>query len=456
MMKVFSVISSGFKAFWMFLKGLGTKQKWIAVVAAIVIVGGVGYVTFGPKSATDDITIDDNIRTVELIPAASYGQGTSNSASTAGVETVIRAETSGKIIQVLPAGTRVSSGATVAQFENAGQRASLLQAEGALEAANASLDKTKGGLRSEKIATLETAVESSKNSAIATLLSTFGTVDSAVRDTADQMISNAESATPKLNFSSSNSGRRTEIENLRVSLSSVLNRESSSSSSLSATSNLEAELTTTEAEVRQVRTFIDTLIAALNEAIPTGGISEATITSYKASATGARTALTGALSSIASARGSLETAQNNLEEGLTGAEDSDLAAAAASVKQAQGAYNAALAAYQKTVVRTTASGTVLSCNAAPGDVLSVGSDVCRIKTAGAAAGDTYTLPLSSVKYTPAGAFVFVVNENGTLEAIEVETGLVTANGIVVTGLFGDEHVVQDVRGLKAGEIVHIQ
>ena len=103
-----------------------------------------------------------------------------------------------------------------------------------------------------------------------------------------------------------------------------------------------------------------------------------------------------------------------------------------------------------------ASGTVLSCSASVGDVLTIGNDICRIRTAAVNPSDTYLLPLSSVKYTPAGSFVFLVTEESAIEAVQVETGLVSQNGIVVSGLFGDEFIVQDVRGLKAGQTVRVQ
>lgn len=443
-----------FSSLWRGLKGLGTKQKWIAAVIGTALVFGVGYAAFGPRVESTDISLTDSPRSVTLIPVSSIAENAERTEG--GAETVIRAEAAGKIVSVLPVGTRVSSGATIAQFENAAQRAALLQAEGALEAAEAALEKTQGGLRSEKIAVLEAAVASSESGAVATLLTAYGTVDSAVRDTADEMLSNADTAAPQLNFASSNNQRRNEIENMRVLLGDILQREATVASTISADADIDSELTTTEGELRTVRTFIDTLIAALNEAIPTGNVSSADIAAYKAAATAARTSLTTSLSAIASTRGSLETARQNLDEGLAGAEDADIAAAAAAVKQSQGAYNAALAAYQKTIVRAPSAGTVLSCNASVGDVLTVGTDVCRVQTAPASAGDTFVLPLASVKYTPGGALVFVVTEDSTLQGIFVETSLVTAHGITVTGLFGDEFVVADVRGLKSGQKVTLE
>jgi len=449
------LLTGALSTYWKRFNDLGIRQKLAVAIALVAVAGGVVYTAlnyYGGKTVGDELS--GKPPSVELIPVSGDGEHTGNQPSALGSEVVIRAETSGKIVSVLPTGTRVSVGAIIARFENSAQQAALLQAEGSLEAAKASFEKTQGGLRSEKIAVLETAFENAQSAAVATLLSAYGIVDSAVRDTAGQVFSNPDSDTPQPIFSSSNSQRRIELVNERVMLKTVLLRESTTANTITANSNLSSELTATEKEVREVRIFIDTLISSLNEAIATNGVTDTDIATYKAAATGARTALTSVLSSIASARASLETTQKNLEEGLSGAEDTDRAVSTATVKQAQGAYDAALSAYQKTIVRAPAPGTVVSCNASSGDVISVGNDVCRIRSTSAVSGKTFILPLSSVKYTPLGAFVFVVSEEALLETIEVTTGLVTADGITVTGLSGDEFVVRDVRGRKAGEKVN--
>ena len=455
-MRFISSFLSLFQRFWSFLKGLGTRQKWIAGVAAVIVIGGVGYALFGAHTLDNTAGSEDTTASVSLIPVSDFAENASSAVNTAGSETTVRAEGGGKVVSVLPVGTRVTSGTTIALFENASQQASLLQAEGSLEAAQANLDKVTGGIRSEKLAILQAAYASAESGAVTTLLSAYATVDSSVRDTSDQMFSNPESNSPKLSFTTSNNQRAIAVENERAQLSNLLTREANVSASVSTDSDLEAELDATETEIRDVRAFIDDLIASLNEAIPTGNVTASTISGYKTSATAARTALTGALSSIASSRAALETASQNLDEGLAGAESTDISAARAAVKQAQGAYNAALAAYRKTVVSAGVAGTIVSCNAAVGDVLSVGSDICRIRTSGFSSSDTFILPLSSVKYSPSGASVFIVSEDGTLQAVTVTTGLVSEDGITTSGLLGDEYIVRDVRGLKVGDAVHIQ
>ena len=343
-----NILQKIFSSFWNFLKGLGTRRVWVAVVIGIVIIGGVLFSFLKPEATTEDeIVVQD--RPVELIPVSEFGESSgTQTVRDAGSDTALRSETSGKIVSVLPVGSRVARGNVVAQFENSAQRASLLQAEGALEVAEASLEKTQGGPRSERLAVLEATFESAESSAVTTLLSAYATVDSAVRSQSDQVFSNPESNTPEVTYSSSNTQRLIDVQNQRVLLNDVLARQASIASTLSVNSvDLQAELSQTEDEVRQVRTFVDTLITSLNEAIPAGNVNTTVIAAYKTDATAARTALTSSLSAIISTRASLETARQNLDEGVTGAEAADLSAAEASVKQAQGAYNAALSAFEK-------------------------------------------------------------------------------------------------------------
>jgi multidrug resistance efflux pump len=452
---VFKQVRSAFTSVWSFLKGVGTKRPWVSVLVVGACLFILGYALFGVEPTIQEQAPADERSIVTLISVADFTEGNQTQIGV-GSETIVRSETSGKIVQVVPRGARVAAGTTIALFENAAQQASLLQAEGALEAAKATREKTESGLRSEQIALLETNVESAENNTVATLLSVYATVDNAIRNVADQLFSNPESNAPQLNLTTSNAQRKTQIQNDRVALGSLLNRQAERARTLSVDTDLERELNTVDAEVREVRAFMDAIIAALNEAIPTGNTTANDIASFKTSTTNTRTSVNSALSSIASTRGALEVARKNLEEGLAGAEDTDLSAAAASVKQVQGAYDAALAAYQKTIVRAPVSGTIDSCNATIGDVLTVGADICRIRTAQVPSGTTFTLPLTSVKYTPTGAFVFTVNAANSIEALPVETSIVTAEGITVSGLFGDEFIVRDVRGLKSGDAVDVQ
>ena len=61
------------------------------------------------------------------------------------------------------------------------------------------------------------------------------------------------------------------------------------------------------------------------------------------------------------------------------------------------------------------------------------------------------IPISALKLTPNGAFVFTVNSSSTLDSIKVQEGALLGDEIqIISGLTGDEEIVTDARGLKAG------
>lgn len=64
------------------------------------------------------------------------------------------------------------------------------------------------------------------------------------------------------------------------------------------------------------------------------------------------------------------------------------------------------------------------------------------------------IPISALKLTPNGAFVFTVSTSSTLVSLEVQEGAILGEEIqIISGLHGDEEIVTDARGLKAGMIV---
>ncbi|HEY6018529.1 MAG TPA: hypothetical protein VIY48_01080, partial [Candidatus Paceibacterota bacterium] len=356
----------------------------------------------------------------------------------------------------VPVGSHVAAGQVVAQLSNDSQRAALLESQGALDSSVASQQKVLEGTRTEQRDILSSSYDSAKNSAVSSLLTAYSSVDSAVRNTADQMINGPETTTPSLVFNTTNSGREATLITMRTGLVPVLKREKTIANTLSPSDDLPTEITTTENELRSAYDFLDTLVASLNEAIPTTQVSASQIATYKTAAISARASLTTTLSSLTSAQNTLVSAQKSLEQANNGAQDVDVSSAAAGVKQSQGAYDSALAAYDKTIIRARTAGVVTACSAKVGDVLGVGDDVCRITSSDADLGTRFALPLSAVKYTPVGAYVFTLTSDNKVHTISVEAGLVTADKVVVYGLTGNEMIVQDVRGIKEGDTVTTQ
>ncbi len=419
----------------------------------------------------EKVSTEPELRTIEQIIVGDYG--TSGAAGIAvptaqGGTFVVRAEAGGRVTRVASSGNRVAQGAVVAELENSAQRAALVQAQGAYEAAQANLSKVSGGSRSEQRAILEANVTSasatldaSKSTAVNAILTAYASADSAIRGSTDQMFSNAGKAGSKFNLVSSDSQLTNTIDNMRSSIEQYLMREKSAAATLTSSSDLGGELTVAQTDIRNIRSFVDLIVSALNKGIPSSGISQTAITTYLSESTAARTSLTTSLASLsaavqglASSQSALDVAKKNLEQGVVGGQTEDVAGAQASLKQAQGGLAAAQASYGKTQVRVPFSGTLTALSVAVGDIISVGSDVALVvPDEGVPTEASFALPLSAVKFTPAGAYVFIVGENNTLQSLAVKTGLVTANAIITTGLSASELIVKDVRGRKAGERV---
>lgn len=446
-----------------------SRQRKIILGAGAILALIIPFILW--NGGNEEVSAEPALRTVDLIIVGEYG--TSGAAGIA-VPTaqsgtfVVRAEAGGRVTRVALSGKRVAQGAVVAELENSAQRAALLQAQGAAEAAEANLSKITGGARSEQRAILESnrtsaaaSLDAAEASAVNALLSAYATADNAIHGTTDKMFTNPEGTAPIFNVTSSDSQLSMKVENMRPVVGGYLKRETLASATLSSSSNLSVEINTTETEMRAIRGFLDMIISVLNKGIGTSGASASAIATYLSEATAARTTLTTALSSlssatqgIAAAKSALDVANKNLEQGVSGGQAEDVASAQASLKQAQGGLAAAQASYGKTLVRVPFSGTLTALSVAVGDIISIGSDVALVvPDEGVPTEASFALPLSAVKFAPTGAYVFVVDENNTLQSIAVRTGLVTANAIITTGLSGSELIVRDVRGLKAGERV---
>jgi multidrug efflux pump subunit AcrA (membrane-fusion protein) len=358
-------------------------KTWGVIGAVALALWGIVWTFPGGEEVVEEVVAKRQVPVASVAELMGGSAGVSAVAEIKSVsEAKITTEQGGRIVRVSATlGSRVGAGQILAEVENASQRAAVLQAEGIYEASKASLSKIKGGTREEQLAVLEAGYESAKGGVVTSLLSAYATVDSAVKDTADQMFSGIELGQVQFTVLTSNQTRESDLENRRIALSPVLSRQAGASKTINTSSDLNAELDLAEKEVRDARTFIDILIAALNDAIPSDSTDVADIAAFKAAASGARSSLTGTLSSITGVRAGLETSKKGLEQGVEGAQSQDLAAAEASVKQAQGAYNGALAALEKTIIRSPISGTLNNFTVKLGDIVSPSQQVAIVSKA---------------------------------------------------------------------------
>lgn len=388
--KIWTFIKGITSSTWVKFSALGWKTKTAIIIALLALISGALWL-LGDKELPEVVEVGP--RVVEVKSVAELAGGTSlNLAGTVNAQSQasVRAEKSGQVTAVYRSlGDTVAAGTIVAEIESASERAAVLQAQGSVDAAQANLDKVRNGTREQDLAVLQSAktsaeasFSSAKSSSVTTILSASAVADSAIRGSADDMFSNPESVAPQFNVKVSNTQLKTNLENGRINLKAVLSRLSSRSSSVSVTSDLSGELTATEADLRTVRNFLDTLVEALNGGISSPGISEADIAAFKASASSARTSVTTSLSSVSTAKenlaaraSALQIAEKNLEQGVEGARPEDIAAAQASLKQTQGVLAGARAQLEKALIRAPISGVINSFSLKRGDYAQISSVV---------------------------------------------------------------------------------
>jgi RND family efflux transporter MFP subunit len=511
-----------------------SRTKQVCIAAAIVVVGiGVVSLFGGSNSTQEEVTVSPRTVTVASVSDLANNDsglpllGTVTSVS----EATIRSESSGKLIRVYKQlGDTVIAGQVIAEFENSAERASVLQAEGAYDAAKAARDLARINQGSATASLSE-----SKSAAVNTVLSVYTTLDDSVRVKTDPLFVDPQTTQPRFSVNTPDSALTLRIEQKRVELEDILKNRSTKNGSLTASSNVAAELNAIEAEAKLVKSFLDDVSLALAKALADTKFSQTQIEASKASINGARSAVNGSLSAIVAARNGLNAAETASQvagvnyEAVSGG----LATSEAQVKQALGSYNAALSRLEKTIIRSPITGTLNSLSIETGDFISAFTEVAVVSNNGALEVVSYVteddarriavgnevmidntvkgvitriaqaldprtkkievrvgitektgslvngqsvrmnitkskqtvasttgpikIPLSALKLTPNGAFVFSVSASSTLVSIPVKEGAILGEEIqILSGLDGSEQLVTDARGLKDGMTVLVK
>lgn len=433
-------------------------------------------------------------------------------------EAIIRTEVSGEIARVTKSfGDRVRAGEVIAEMNNSAQRAEVLRAQGGLQAAQASLLK------------LESGSDESKTLIRESVRSAYTTADDAVRNKADQLITDANTRTPDITVASSDYFVRQEAERKRADLNSMFDEWTRSLASLNTISNTEALVVyvlSAQSNLEQVRDFLDDMAVIVAGYEPNDNLSQGTIDKWRSDISVARSSVNSSLNALISSYNSLSS---QIASTTGGGED--LLAAQAQVTQAEAGVLAAQAQLEKTIIRSPISGEVNQIDVKQGDfvnafqevavvannsaleiityineedrkVIQVGSQaqveggyegvVTRISPAvnrqtgkievaiGVDQADTLTngqsvsvdiertgtnasqdgvitIPITALKITATGNFVFTVDAQQTLVAKPVNTGAIIGEKIIITdGLVPTDQIVLDARGLSTGEQVTIE
>ena len=301
-------------------------------------------------------------------------------------EATIRSESGGKLVRVYKKlGDSVYAGGILAEFDNSGERAALLQAEGAYEQAKAlrdiaSLNNSQSGA----------SLADTKSQALNAITSAYTSMDDAIRGKTDQAYADPKFQQVKLLITVPDAILALTLENKRRSIETMLRAREEKNRTLTQESNLVQELTIVQSEATTIKSYLDDLFTAYSKALPDSSFTQTTLDTGKTNVQSARQGISTTISSLVASRTALTasmTANQVAGDVVDGKSSGTLASADAQVKQALGAYNAALSRLQKTIIRSPITGTLNSFSINTGD------------------------------YIPAFTQVAVVSNNGSLEVV---------------------------------------
>ncbi|MEI6810657.1 MAG: HlyD family efflux transporter periplasmic adaptor subunit [Candidatus Nomurabacteria bacterium] len=505
------------------------KQIGVALVIILIVIMLIRVLA----GTTITVEVTNSPRSVKLALVSELANNGSSlpllGTITSTSEATVRAESSGKLTRVYKKlGDYVSTGTVIAEFENSAERASVMQAEGAYDAAKAARDISRvNGV------TTDSSLSDVKTSAINVISSAYINMDDIIHVKTDSAFSNPRNQDAKFNISVPDMSLTLSLEASRKKIEFILIAREIKNRTLTQSSDLISELNTVRTEAETIKSYLDDLATAYSKSLPDNNFSQANIDSAKTIIGGTRLTIAGTISSIVGSRTALNNSLAAQDiAGKTSGTGSSVTTSDAQVKSAEGTYNAALSRLEKTVIRSPINGTLNSLSIETGDFISAFTEVAVVSNNGALEVLAYVtdedakriqngnevtindgikgmvtriagaidprtkkievrigivdknaslvngqsvrlnitkakqvittisgpikIPLSALKLTPNGTFVFTISSTSSLVDITVKEGAIMGEEIqILSGLTGNESIVVDARGLKEGTVVTV-
>ena len=431
------------KEILLYYKDLTKKQQIAVAGVSLLLLTASAYFIITHKATEDVVAVVSRKVTVASILLLSESTndfplvGTVTSAS----EATIRSETGGKFTRVYKKlGDSIYAGGIIAEFENSGERAALLQAEGVYEQAKASRDIA--GLNSGQAGT---SLGDTKSQALNTISNAYIGMDDAVRGKTDAAFTSPTFEEAKLVISVPDAYLSTSLEVKRRSIEKMLRMREQRNKTLTQASDLVTELNAVQLETQMVKAYLDDLFTAYSKALPDSAFSQSSLDAGKTSTQIARQAITGMITSVVTSRASLNVSLTANQVAGGGSQSAGtLASSDAQVKQALGAYNAALSRLEKTIVRSPITGTLNSLSITTGDYVGAFTQIAIVSNNGAleiissvTEDDSKRITVGSV-VTIDGTVQGVVTRiasaiDPTTKKIEVRIGIRDTHALLING-----------------------
>ena len=271
---------------------------------------------------------------------------------------------------------------SVGDHVTAGQTLVALSAQDALDdlasaKATLALAQAQAGISGTQSDNSKAALVQAQTALLDKVQSAYIASDDAVRTQTSSLFTNAQTTSPILQLSVSDSSLYFKLQNERRDLETMLinwNQEISKMSGGSTSADWDSLSSDARKNISSVRQFLDDMASALNNSIlspaqPATSIAawKLAITTSRANVGNAQVALSGADSQLTSAKSAYAIAQQQVQSGVT------LSVSQAQVQQAQVAVNRAESALSKTVLRAPFDGVVTRVDSKVGQTVAIGN-----------------------------------------------------------------------------------
>ncbi len=343
------------------------------VVIAVLVV--LAFVVSGraPENSEETTPV---LRSVEVVKAGNLSKagaieiiGTVEAIN----EATLVSEAGGRIVRVsVGLGDSVVAGTILAEIENDSERATVLQAEGAYEAALA-----RAAQSNTDVTSAEVNLSAVENVGIDAYRSAFTSAEDVIRNTVDLLFGNPRGQVP--GFKLDALGDAVSLTNERKEIETILHTWSIKIAANVQPEDVKKLLSEAESDLLRLSRFVHTVSdVATHEENNDRTIGGYEITDIRSDLMAARTTIDRLYQSVKDKRSAVEKAEYALESAKISGTGSTISGANAAVKQALGTLRSAEAALSKTLIRAPFSGTVNMLSVKVGDATSPGTEIARV------------------------------------------------------------------------------
>jgi multidrug efflux pump subunit AcrA (membrane-fusion protein) len=326
------------------------------------------------------------------------------------------------------AGRFVQAGTILAEIDSASERARVLSAQGALEAAEANLARVLAGARAEDRLSASaqaegagTALSSVQESARNAYLQSYALAADAVFAQTDTFFSNPYTVYPMFRITSATFDERQALGRERYAMGEILETWRQRSQEDISLTALDPLLSDAQRDLALIAAFLTEVSRFIAKQEVTVYLPSEMKAGQEARIAGARSAVSSAQGAIASSRQGLAGAESARTSALLteevlaiGPRDEDVRSAQAGVTQARGALAGAFADLENALIRTPIAGTVTTFNISMGDFVSAQQSVAVVANPGALEIEVFVTASALARITPGMAALIAGKYEGAV------------------------------------------